>query len=182
MEQEYPWYSVVQQNEVLMQGDLIENCPVIIPPNTLLEDDIPTIEINKFDVIILTQSCDLENGKISSVLVCPYFTLQEFGNYQKFVQSTEGKEQLRRGNLPGYHLLNKFDGSAREFYDDFLVVDFRNVYGVSFSFLKEFAKVKPQRLRLLSPYREHLSQALARYFMRVGLPSNIPEFKKKQQQ
>jgi len=29
------------------------------------------------------------------------------------------------------------------------------------------------RLRLLPPYREHLSQAFARYFMRVGLPSNI---------
>jgi hypothetical protein len=30
------------------------------------------------------------------------------------------------------------------------------------------------RLRLLPPYREHLSQAFARYFMRVGLPQDIP--------
>lgn len=178
MEQEYPWYSVVRQNEVLMQGDLIENCPVIIPPNTISEDNTPNIEINNFDVLILTQSCDLENGKITSVLVCPYFTLQEFGNHLNYVQSTVGKEQLRRGNLPGYHLLNKFDGLEAGLHDDFLVADFRNVYGVSLSFLEKFAQKKQKRLRLLSPYREHLSQALARYFMRVGLPSNIPEFKK----
>ena len=29
------------------------------------------------------------------------------------------------------------------------------------------------RLRLCPPYREHLSQAFARYFMRVGLSINI---------
>ena len=28
-----------------------------------------------------------------------------------------------------------------------------------------------------SPYREHLAQAFARYFMRVGLPVDIPAFK-----
>ena len=33
------------------------------------------------------------------------------------------------------------------------------------------------RWRLMSPYLEHLSQAFARFFMRVGLPSSIPEFK-----
>jgi hypothetical protein len=27
-----------------------------------------------------------------------------------------------------------------------------------------------------SPYREHLAQSFARYFMRVGLPVNIPPF------
>jgi hypothetical protein len=29
---------------------------------------------------------------------------------------------------------------------------------------------------LLPPYREHLSQAFARFFMRVGLPVDIPPF------
>jgi len=32
--------------------------------------------------------------------------------------------------------------------------------------------------RRLPPYREHLSQAFARYFMRVGLPQDITPFKK----
>lgn len=33
------------------------------------------------------------------------------------------------------------------------------------------------RLRLLPPYREHLAQAFARSFMRVGLPIDIPAFR-----
>lgn len=35
-----------------------------------------------------------------------------------------------------------------------------------------------KRLSLMSPYKEHLSQAFARFFMRVGLPIDISEFKK----
>jgi hypothetical protein len=31
--------------------------------------------------------------------------------------------------------------------------------------------------RLQSPYLEHFSQAFARFFMRVGLPSAVPPFK-----
>jgi hypothetical protein len=53
------------------------------------------------------------------------------------------------------------------------VVDFRNVYGVHIENLKIIAEKIPERLRLLPPYREHLSQAFARYFMRVGLPQDI---------
>ena len=41
------------------------------------------------------------------------------------------------------------------------------------SYLKAFTITQAHRLRLLPPYREHLSQAFARYFMRVGLPVDI---------
>jgi hypothetical protein len=49
------------------------------------------------------------------------------------------------------------------------VVDFRNVFSLPFDFLKSYC-AEGERLRLLPPYREHLSQAFARFFMRVGLP------------
>jgi hypothetical protein len=178
MELEYPWYNVVQRSDVLAQGDMIEECLIVIPPASILSEEFTDITIRTYNVLILTQSCDLENSKIESVLVCPYYTLTEFVDAQPFFKSRDSKEQLRRGNQPGYHLLNKFDGAETGFHSDYIVADFRNVYGVSFTFLKEFALGKPERLSLLSPYREHLSQALARYFMRVGLPSDIPEFKK----
>ncbi len=85
------------------------------------------------------------------------------------------KESLRRGYLPGYHLLNKceIDGFKR----DYLIVDFRSVYSVPFDFIVELVKKRGKRLRLLPPYREHLSQAFARFFMRVGLPVDIPPFR-----
>jgi hypothetical protein len=39
------------------------------------------------------------------------------------------------------------------------------------------SKRNGKRLRLLPPYREHLSQAFARFFMRIGLPVHIDLFK-----
>jgi len=42
------------------------------------------------------------------------------------------------------------------------------------SFLDSLLKQRGHsRFRLLPPYREHLSQAFARFFMRVGLPIPI---------
>jgi hypothetical protein len=73
-----------------------------------------------------------------------------------------------------YHLLNKCDMLNES--NDYLVVDFRSVFSVPYSFLKEFSKKQTTRIRLMSPYREHLSQAFARFFMRVGLPTDIPQF------
>jgi len=39
--------------------------------------------------------------------------------------------------------------------------------------LRGLAQRGEPRLRLRPPYREHLSQAFARFFMRVGLPTDI---------
>jgi len=52
-------------------------------------------------------------------------------------------------------------------------VDFHRIYTVPKAYLKQIALNNKFRIRLLPPYREHLSQAFARYFMRVGLPVDI---------
>ena len=133
--------------------------------------------LDEYNVIIMSQSCDLVQNRIEIVLVCPFFTLSEVGNQNQFYKSDAGKENLRRGNQPGYHLLNKcpFEDFG---LSDYLVVDFRNVFGVHFNVLNNLKNTTPKRLRLLPPYREHLSQAFARFFMRVGLPLDIPAFTK----
>ncbi|MEK7846207.1 MAG: hypothetical protein AAB257_04505 [Nitrospinota bacterium] len=92
-----------------------------------------------------------------------------------FFTSKNGKETLRQGNVPGYHLLNRCE--INEMERDFMVVDFRSVYSIPFPLINEIKDKQQKRLRLLPPYREHLSQAFARFFMRVGLPVDIPSFK-----
>lgn len=48
------------------------------------------------------------------------------------------------------------------------------MYTLPRTFLESFLQNKQQsRLRLRPPYREHLSQAFARFFMRVGLPTGV---------
>lgn len=88
--------------------------------------------------------------------------------------TTKGLEDARRGNLPGFHLLAEC--SLPGFERELRVVDFRRLYSLPIAYVRRKLGTVP-RLRLLPPYREHLSQALARYFMRVGLPVDIPSFR-----
>ena len=171
----YPWYTIVDSDEPLRQGDFINSCPVVIPHEPTIQGKNIEAEVKEYNVAIMSQSCDLEQEKIDLVLVCPIWTLKELEEKSEFLKQKDGKEKLRKGNVLGYHLLNKCD--LKGFNSFFLVVDFRSVYGVPFKFLSDLAKNNGKRLRLLPPYREHLSQAFARFFMRVGLPIDIPAFK-----
>lgn len=172
MEKEYPWYHIVGGNEDLLQGDFIKECPVVIPPSQI--SGKVEVRIINYNVVAMSQSCDLVERKIDLVLVCPLWSLKEFEEKYSYYRSKKGKEALRQGYLPGYHLLNKCEING--FETDYLVVDFRSVYSVPFDSILELARKRGRRLRLLPPYREHLSQAFARFFMRVGLPVDIPPF------
>jgi len=175
---EYPWYSVVQGKENLAQGDFIVRCPVVVPGSDLpleppKEEAKPQakVDIRVYDVVVMTQSCDLLYAKVDLVLVSPVWPYSIFRKTSPFFASASGKKALVEGNSPGYHLLDKCE--IDEFEREHTVVDFRLVYGVPFDYLCQYASQSDKRLRLLPPYREHLSQAFARFFMRVGLPSEI---------
>ena len=62
---------------------------------------------------------------------------------------------------------------------DFMLIDFHHVYTLTTEVVRRFAADHGARPRLAPPYREHLSQAFARLFMRVGLPTDIPPFARK---
>jgi hypothetical protein len=179
MAQEYPWYAIVEGKEKLRQGDFFSNLPLVVPPANFEYDPEKTenipITMETFNVVVLTQSCDLENEKIDIVQVCPYWSLEEISKENPFFKSVTGKESLRRGMSHGFHLLNKCRKPG--FESDFLVVVFRYVFGVDYEYLIDFAKKTEKRLRLLPPYRERLSQEFAKFFMRVGMPEDIPQFK-----
>ena len=120
----------------------------------------------------MSQSCDLVQGKIELVLVCPVLSLKTF--IEKIGEPKNNKaiiENLLKGFIYSYHLLN--NDEKIEDLNDYQVVDFKNVYGVQYKLLRDMAAMSEIRYRLLPPYREHLSQAFARYFMRVGLPQDI---------
>ncbi|MCG2789858.1 MAG: hypothetical protein L6405_07940, partial [Actinomycetia bacterium] len=76
---ENQWYKEIEDKEILLQGDIINNCPIIIPPNTKYKKgEIITSEVEEYNVIIMSQSCDLVRKKIEFVLVSPIWTLGEF--------------------------------------------------------------------------------------------------------
>jgi hypothetical protein len=171
----YPWYAVVQGTD-LSQGDLLDRCPVFLPPADLAEpwDEAP-FAWQEVDAIVMTQTCDLVPGreKVTDVLLCATWNRSDLKSGH--LATPRGLEDARRGNLPGYHLLAGCDlpGMVREVR----IVDFRRIYSLPLTFVRQRAARTGDRLRLRPPYREHLSQAFARYFMRVGLPQDIPPFR-----
>lgn len=166
---EYKWYCEILDSSELEQGDLVPDCPIIIPPSEIIKVGSElVVNVELMDSIILSQSCDLLHQKINIVLVSPYHNLNEFLSGLNKSEKEKKIKELKQGNLPGYHLLDRVSESS-----DYLVVDFRNVYGIHIDNLKFQAKSLGIRNRLLPPYKEHLSQAFARYFMRVGLPQDL---------
>jgi hypothetical protein len=171
----YPWYRAVG-GDVLEQGDILDACPVfVLPEDFTPADTAAAFPWRQRDVVVMTQSCDLVRGreKVTEVLLCPIWGRSELT--EGYLSTAKGMEDARRGNLPGFHVLAACD--LPECRREVRLVDFRRVYSLPLAFMRHQAAAAEHRLRLLPPYREHLSQAFARFFMRVGLPTDIPPFR-----
>jgi len=177
---DYPWYQIVRGPD-FTQGDIIQECPIPVPqPDDAFlraavqgEEPIAQVGLKTATLIVITQACDIENDKAQSIVLCPVWPLELIGERYQDYASQGGRERLRKGHIHHWHLLNKDD----ELGLGFLVVDFRELYALPTNYLRLFTERCGERPRLLPPYREHLSQSFARYFMRVGLPVDIPPFR-----
>jgi hypothetical protein len=170
------WHQINEAG--LAQGDLLPSClvPHFTPdfgtgdPEAVQE--VPTAEA---DLIIVTQTCDLVNHKVSLVALCPIHTIAAFEERNSRFKQKGKWEEVRKGRVEGLHLL----ASPEDPEDNkkALVVDFGEIFSLPPEYLRRRAEQVGARWRLSSPFLEHFSQAFARYFMRVGLPSSIPPYK-----
>lgn len=172
-----PFWSRIE-GEQLAQGDLLECC--LVPQfgsdfGTAGDGAYENVPVGEANLIIVTQSCDLENHKVDLVAMCPTHTLPEFEAQNPRYKTRGEWEEVRKGRREGLHLL----GSPTNPDDNrgALVVDFGQIFSLPPGYLENRARASGERWRLASPFLEHFSQAFARYFMRVGLPSQIPPYK-----
>lgn len=172
----YPWYEIINERRVL-QGDILESFDIIIPIENIDEESCSVdSDVETHDVIVLSHSCDLEEEKVNLVLLCPLTDIDAFKERASGIfRSDKGLEQIRRGLIPGIHMLAEC--SLEGHHRPIRIVDFHKIFSMPINYVRNVAEQKGARLRLHPPYREHLSQSFARFFMRVGLPVNIPKFK-----
>jgi hypothetical protein len=135
------------------------------------------------DVVVMSQACDLEHDKVQIVVLCPHVPPETFrAVWQEWMtarhQTPSEKawkracEDIANGYVWNQAFLNRFDHA--DLATSVRVVDFHDLFTVPRSFLEAVLRQRGRpRLRLLPPYPEHLSQAFARFFMRVGLPQPI---------
>lgn len=168
----YPWYEVVEGTE-LEQGDILWRCPAVRPQVEIAsttEQQVATI-IYYADAIIMTQSCDLANEKIEDVLLCAHWDLEEISQRIPSFANKGFRKMVLDGRVYRYAFLAASDEPEQPM--GVRIVDFSYVFTLPKAALRQLAQIQGKRLRLCPPYREHLSQAFARFFMRVGLPQQI---------
>jgi hypothetical protein len=159
----------------LAQGDYLTECLVpVFDPEFGTRAGEEEVRVDKADLIVVTQSCDLVNAKVGFAALCPLCSLEKFEQANPKFRQKGLWEQARKGRIEGLHLL----GSPvhPENNREALVVDFRQIVSLPLRYLTRRAESLGNRWRLQSPFLEHFSQAFARFFMRVGLPSSIPPF------
>ena len=159
----------------LAQGDLLPRCQMPVFRGASVDSgEIQEEFIETATLIVLTQSCDLENNKVPNVAMCPIYTLPEFEAVNPAFKKQIEWENVRKGRRDALHLLAGPDDPGNNL--DSQVADFAHIVSLPVDYLANHAESLGQRWRLKSPFLEHFSQAFARFFMRVGLPSSIAPF------
>lgn len=185
------WYEAVNASIELTQGDIILDCPVVRWASKPIEPGMgrefeslkSAVEVVLADVVVITQACDLEQRKVKNAILCPHVSLDKYKEewettMKAMSQNPTSKawqrtcEDIKNGYIWNLSMLN--EGNVENLTLAHRVVDFHDVFTLPRNFLESLLQSKEQsRLRLRPPYREHLSQAFARFFMRVGLPTGI---------
>lgn len=188
---DFPWYKLKDKTECLTQGDIILSCPI---PQVIYDGDEYPYFLSGYieeDVIIMTQACDMENRKVKYVTLCKIGSLEEhmkeyfydqhkkqnkdedfdFDNIRSKTKQNHA-DKIRRGNILDLYLLNKYNDGTLNY--PYRVVYLRDSYRIPLETLEKIVQTNESPiLRLLPPYREHLSHNFSFNFSRIGLPIDV---------
>lgn len=170
------WYaSDIDAN--IEQGDIFLDFPL----NRVLEfpedDEIVDIRQEPLDLIVLTQTCYIVNGpKVDDILLALIQNYDTTANDTKFnwLREKNAIKGLVDGNNSAFLLLPENDGVVKF---NWSFINFHHLYTVPYGYIQKIANESPNRLRLKSPYLEHVSQGFAKYMMKVALPETLERFK-----
>ncbi len=178
---EFDWYELIPGSTDLQQGDLLDNFPIVVLPPSLADisdenDSISLddeIRVQRFNVIVATQSCDLvDPDDEQEVIVLPRYDYLPLSENWGSIRGENGWGNLVRGRVVRAHLISNCDIPNHIF--DYQVVDLQTIFSTSYGVLRRVAENHAERIRLLPPYREHFAQAFGRQFTRIGLPLDLP--------
>jgi len=203
----FDWYIEVPHTENLTQGDIFFNFPV---PIIEYYDKYPFFrpKWTKKDVVLITQACDIEQGKTTELTFCPIVPAEkaaadlmsldvknsrdnqwknggkkeegpiilDFTKESTLKKARNKINEIRKGELTSLHLLNETTVQTENMVMNSKVVLLKDTYQLPLKTVLSIAhdaEAYPHRLRLLPPYREHLAQAFASVYSRIGLPKVI---------
>ncbi len=186
---ENSWYRRVEQHESIQQGEVITNFPLIAPSKALMKDvsvidnkellvetaDL-LISLQLNDVVVISQSCDIENDKLAMITICPVGELTVLKS--KFLSERGKKESEFKGwinNVIGSKNRGKFAVQACSIVDaerELSIIDFTSPFTVPLEYAKTIVRRRKQRLALVPPYRESMAVAYASTLSRVAIAND----------
>ncbi|MFM9962940.1 MAG: hypothetical protein ACKV2Q_17165 [Planctomycetaceae bacterium] len=150
----------------LDQGDLVDECMILRSiGGVTTAGGLPTISFETRRVVLLTQTCDLANGRAMSANVAEVFDVQYLID-QKLLKTADVRGPLRAGRIWGWYFLPADSGLGL----GEMVVDLRRLHTVSLEMLRSLCRAGRRRGRIQPLYREHLAKHFADTFSRIGLP------------
>lgn len=101
---------ITATGESLAQGDYLLKCPVpVFPDDYGQTDGNSAVGVRNVDLIVVTQSCDLENNKVNLVAMCPIWTITELETIDAKYGKPDRLEEIRKGKIEGLHMLSSPD-------------------------------------------------------------------------
>ena len=95
------WVKVNEQT--LRQGDYLTDCHVPIFIDQSVGPEPRDVPVDVFNLIVLTQSCDLEQSKIRLVAMCPIYPIQAFEERNPEFTKKGKWNEVRKGRMEGLH-------------------------------------------------------------------------------
>jgi hypothetical protein len=177
------WFAAVDWDTPLQQGDLLRDCavPVIqgdlpVTREAAAVTDPPEIDYHFMDLMVISQSCDItmQRGRprrVEQILVCPAWTFADFrATYPEI-----GRDTIRNmlaGRMPLWHVLAPCNLPELQRGHTFL--EFRRIMSLPDSHLDGCRNLHPRRLRLRSPWLEHMAYAAGYLIGRPAIPTEPP--------
>ena len=148
------------------QGDIIRDCTVVhvvsLDPQT---PDVPDVQSSLERVVVLTQTCDLAQRKVTQVVVAVAVEAEEIVARGQ-LKASDIRGPVRAGRVFGWYFLPADE--ALEIPE--LIVDLRQLHTVPLELLENLCGTGKRDGRIRPLFREHLAKHFADTYSRIGLP------------
>ena len=147
----------------LSQGDIFFDCPILSWKLDAADASTRQVLEHAVTVIVLSQACDLAQGKSDRVVVAVVHRAQRLVDLGT-LKPSQIRDQIRLHRIFGWYFLPA-NGDFPE-----SLVDLRDLHTVPWKLLEQLIVDGKRACRLVTPYREHMAQQFAITYARIALP------------
>ncbi|MZP30582.1 hypothetical protein GTO91_12745 [Heliobacterium undosum] len=179
------WYNEIPSSTPLAQGDILFSCSIYKPKfvsinKENIEESEVELDLYRQNVVILSQACDLEQGKLNEILVASVYDIQTLpirikkdATKEEIInQRWSTVKEILSDKRPNFYIMGKHDSENQKLHTTYLIVDFSTLFTIPLTVLDVIREIHGPRLQLNVPHRELLNQKYAGFISRIGIPKN----------